>query len=42
MNLMWIKDKTMADRLMYIHNDDTQNHPFCRLQLMVKTFGHSI
>ena len=25
------KDKTMTDRLMYIPNDDTQNHPFCRL-----------
>ena len=33
-----IKDKTMADKLMYIHNYDTQNRPFCRLQLGVKTF----
>ena len=23
----------MADELMYNPNDDTQNHPFCRLQL---------
>ena len=28
----------MADELMYIHNDDTQNYPFCRLQLVVETF----
>ena len=31
----------MADTLMYIPNDDTQNYPLCRLQLVVKTFGHS-
>ena len=32
----------MADKLMYIpHKDDTQNYPFCTLQLMVQTFGHS-
>ena len=31
----------MADKLMYITNDDTQNYPFCRLQLVVGTFGHS-
>ena len=24
------KDKTMADKLIYIPNDDTQNYPFCR------------
>ena len=23
----------MIDKLMYIPNDDTQNYPFCRLQL---------
>ena len=33
--------KTVADILMYIPNDDTQQHPFCRLQLVVETFGHS-
>ena len=27
----------MADELMYIPNDDTENYPFYRLQLMVKT-----
>ena len=26
----------MADKLMYIFNDNTQNYPFCRLQLLVK------
>ena len=23
----------MADKLMYIFNDDTQNYPFCRFQI---------
>ena len=27
---------------MYIPNDDSQNYHFCRLQLVVETFGHSI
>ena len=27
----------MADKLNYIHNDDTQNYPFGRLQLVVET-----
>ena len=31
----------MADKLSYIPNDDTQNHSFCRLQLVVETFGYS-
>ena len=26
-----LRDKTMADRLMYIPNDDTQNYPFFSL-----------
>ena len=26
---------------MCTSNDDSQNCPFCRLQLVVKTFGHS-
>ena len=30
----------MADKLMYIPNDNKQNYPFCRLQLVVETFGH--
>ena len=33
------RDKTTADKLMY--NGDTQNYPFCRLQLVVETFDHS-
>ena len=35
------RDKTMADTLMYVPNDDTQNFLFCRLQLGIETFGHS-
>ena len=31
----------MADKFLYIHNYDTQNYPFCTLQLMVETLGHS-
>ena len=31
----------MADRLMYIPNNDAQNNHFCRLQLIVETFGQS-
>ena len=30
--------KTMTDKLMYILNDDTQNYPFYKLQLVVETF----
>ena len=30
----------MANRLMYIPNDATQNYLFCRLELVVETFGH--
>ena len=29
-------DKTMADKLMYITNDEIKNYPICRIQLMVK------
>ena len=32
----------MADKLVYIPNDDTQNSPFCRLQLMVKKLDTQI
>ena len=28
----------MADKLMCIPNNGTQNHPFCRLKLVVETF----
>ena len=34
-------DKTMADKLMYIPNDNTQNYHFCRIKLMVAKFDHS-
>ena len=30
----------MADKLMYIPNDDTQNYLFCRLESGVATIGH--
>ena len=33
---------TLADELMFILTDSTQNYPFCRLLLVVETFGHSI
>ena len=41
--LSWILklSKTMPDKLMYISNNDTQNCPFCKLQLVVETFRHS-
>ena len=32
----------MADKLIYIPNDDTQNYPFCRLKLVIETFDHLI
>ena len=28
----------MADKLIYIHNDDSQNYPFCSVKLVVKMF----
>ena len=28
------RDKTMADKLMYISNVEAQNYPFCRLKLV--------
>ena len=31
----------MADKLMYIPDNDTQNYFFCKLQLVVETFEHS-
>ena len=31
---------TMANKLMYILNNDTQNYPFCRLKLVVEIFEH--
>ena len=35
------RDKTMADKIMYIPNGDTQNYHLCRLQLVVELFGYS-
>ena len=34
-----LRDMTMADKLIYIPNDDTQNYPFYRLQLVFEKFG---
>ena len=31
----------MTYKLMISTNNDTQNYPFCTLQLMVETFEHS-
>ena len=31
----------MADKLVYITNDDTQYYPFCTLQVVVETFEQS-
>ena len=36
-----LKDNTMAEKCIYIPNDNKQNYPFCRLQLANETFGHS-
>ena len=30
----------MTDKLMYIPNDDTQNYPFFRLELVVETLEY--
>ena len=32
----------MADKCMYIPNDDTQNNPFCRIKLVFETFKHPL
>ena len=34
-----LRDKTMAYKLMYIPDDDTQNYPFCRLKFVIETFN---
>ena len=31
----------MAVKLMYIPKDDSQNYSYCRLKLVVETFGYS-
>ena len=36
----FLMDKTMADKLMYIPIDDTQNYRFCRSKLVDETFKH--
>ena len=32
-------NKTMDDKFMHIPNDDPQNYPFCKLELVVETFN---
>ena len=32
-----ISGKTMADKLLYINNDDLKNYRFCRLQLVIES-----
>ena len=32
----------MADKLIYIPYDDTQNYTFCRLKLVIETFEHEL
>ena len=32
------RDKTMAYKLMYIPNDNIQNYPLCKIELVVETF----
>ena len=36
-----INRDTMTDKLLNIPNDDAQNYLFCKIKLLVKTFGHS-
>ena len=33
--------QTKKEKLMYIPNDDTQNYPVSRSELVVETFEHS-
>ena len=33
-------DKTMADKFMYIHYDETINYYFCSVKTVVDTFEH--
>ena len=35
-----ILSHVMADKMMYIPNDEAQQKTFSRLQLLVETFGH--
>ena len=35
---MFIRDKTMDDKFIYIHNDDTQNYSFYKLKVLVEKF----
>ena len=39
-NLRDKKEKTMADKLVFIPKNDS-NYPLCRLKLVIETFEHS-
>ena len=36
------RDKTVADKFIYIPNDDTENYSFCILKLVFETFNHQL
>ena len=38
---MDLKYKTIANKLINIPNENAQNPPFCKLQLVVETFENS-
>ena len=42
LNLRYQRDKTMADKMMYIPNDDTQNHTFFGLQLVFNVWAFDL
>ena len=35
LKIMDLKDKTINDKLIFTHSEDTQNYPFYRIQLVV-------
>ena len=41
---MWtagiLGDKTMVDKLMYIHKNHEQNYSFFKFKILVEKFGH--
>ena len=34
------RDKTMDNKLIFIHNDNKQNNPFCKIKLLVEKFEY--
>ena len=35
-----LSDETIYDKLIYIPNDDIQNYPFCRINLLLEWIGY--